>query len=170
MRRRTNGKARSTNHIDRGDGIRVGVADMATSTTGKPLLTSSLGSCVAICIQDDAGNGGLLHAMLPEAPANPESVAKYVDSGLQALAAAIRDQKPASPSLTAKIAGGSYMIDVSQSEPVNERNVRAAKRTIADLGIELSADDTGGESPRSVTFFPPSGTVEIRQGTETWYL
>ncbi len=62
------------------------------------------------------------------------------------------------------------MIDVSQDEPINDRNVGMARQTVADLDIDLLADDTGGESPRSVTFHPTSEKVEIRQGTETWYL
>ncbi len=147
--------------------IRVGVADMAVSTSGKPLVTSSLGSCVAVCISDTAGNGGLVHAMLPEAPANPDTPAKYVDSGIKTLVVTLRDRTDGDTPLTGKIAGGSYMIEFTQGEPVNDRNVAQAWETTLEMGIDLVADDTGGESPRSVTFDPVSGSLAIRQGSNT---
>lgn len=170
MRDSTNSPSKLANQIERKNEIRVGVADLATSTDGKTLVTSSLGSCVAIGIYEDSGIAGLLHAMLPKSPTDPEQVGKYVDSGIRALKAEITRRSNSQPTLTAKIAGGSNMLDITNSKPINDRNVDMARRTLSAHGIDLEAGDTGGDSPRSVSFNPQTGIMEVRQGTTVRHL
>ena len=143
--------------------IRVGVADMAVTADGHDLLTSGLGSCVAVAVHDGNGIGGLLHAMLPEAPDDVVSKAKYVDSGIEAMKADLADLGADTDTLQAKMAGGSSMLDLGNDEPVGDKNVAATKETLADASIKLVDDDTGGSSGRSVTFHPPSGVMRIER-------
>lgn len=144
------------------DRIRVGVADMAVTNGGATLVTSGLGSCVAVAVHDGNGRGGLLHAMLPEAPADAETEAKYVDSGIEALRRELEAQS-SSVSLTAKVAGGSRMLDIGNGDPVGDRNVAAAELALERAGIDLEATHTGGGTGRSVSFSPASGTMRIEQ-------
>jgi chemotaxis protein CheD len=142
--------------------IRVGVADYRVSDDDAVLVTSGLGSCVAIAVHDpDAEIGGLLHAMLPEAEGPPESPAKYVDSGLDEMLSAMVRIGASPDNLAAKLAGGSSMLDLSVGESVGARNVTAAERALAEAGIDLVASETGGEDGRSVSFSPKSGDVTI---------
>ncbi len=143
--------------------IRVGVADMAVTNGGVPLVTSGLGSCVAVAVHDGDGHGGLLHAMLPAAPNDAVSKAKYVDSGIEAMRAELLDLGANPEKLTAKIAGGSSMLDLGNGEPVGDKNVAATKRALEERGIGLVADDTGGSSGRSVSFYPSTGIMQIEQ-------
>lgn len=143
--------------------IRVGVADMAVTDGGEPLITSGLGSCVAVGIHDGDGIGGLLHAMLPEAPADVVSKAKYVDSGITAMKAELVAMGANRGGLTAKIAGGSSMLDLGNDVPVGDKNVAVTKTVLTDAGIELVGDDTGGNSGRSVMFDPKTGMMQIER-------
>jgi chemotaxis protein CheD len=146
---------------DAPDGHRVGVAEMAISTDGTPLSTAALGSCVAVGIRTESGVGGLLHAMVPRAPTAGDTAAKYVDSGIHALENALRDRGGRVGTLTAKLTGGSFMVDIGSVQPVNEQNVQVAKAELSDRGIDLVAEDTGGRTPRSVEYDPRSGEMYI---------
>ncbi|MBS3760002.1 MAG: chemotaxis protein CheD [Halodesulfurarchaeum sp.] len=143
--------------------IRVGVADMAVTDTGTPLVTSGLGSCVAIGVHDGDGVAGLLHAMLPAAPEDGLSKAKYVDSGIQTMKAELTALGADPNKLTAKIAGGSSMLNLDSGEPVGDKNVAETNQVLDRQGIELAGDDTGGNSGRSVTFQPRTGTMHIQR-------
>lgn len=145
------------------DRIRVGVADMAVTGDGQSLVTSGLGSCVAVALHDGNGIGGLLHAMLPAAPEDAVSEAKYVDTGIEKMRTELLDLGANTDDLTAKIAGGSSMLDLGNGEPVGDKNVAATKRVLEEHGIELIGDETGGSSGRSVTFTPPTGVMKIER-------
>ncbi|SEV93621.1 chemotaxis protein CheD [Halobacterium jilantaiense] len=142
--------------------IRVGVADWRVTDDDSLLVTSGLGSCVAVAVHDaDAEVGGLLHAMLPEADGPVENPAKYVDSGLDEMLSAMMRLGASPGNLIAKLAGGSSMLDLSIGDSVGARNVAAAERALADAGIDLLSSETGGDSGRSVSFSPTSGDVTI---------
>lgn len=142
--------------------IRVGVADWRVADDDTLLVTSGLGSCVAVAVHDaDEGVGGLLHAMLPEADGPVDNPAKYVDSGLDEMLSAMVRLGASPGNLTAKLAGGSAMLDLSIGDGVGARNVAAAERALADASVDLLASETGGDSGRSVSFSPTSGDVTI---------
>lgn len=142
--------------------VRVGVADWRVADDDSLLVTSGLGSCVAVAVYDaDESVGGLLHAMLPEADGPVDNPAKYVDSGLDEMLSAMVRLGASPGNLTAKLAGGSAMLDLSIGDGVGARNVAAAERALADADVDLLASETGGDSGRSVSFSPTSGDVTI---------
>ena len=144
--------------------VRVGVADWRVAANGSALVTSGLGSCVAVAVYDPAeGIGGLLHAMLPEAPAPVDTPAKYVDSGLDGMLGAMFRRGASPDNLAAKLAGGSSMLDISVGDAVGQRNVDAAHRVLDEADVQLVAAETGGNNGRSVSFSPASGEVTINR-------
>lgn len=144
--------------------IRVGVADWRVTDDQSVLVTSGLGSCVAVAVYDrDAQVGGLLHAMLPEAPAPVDTPAKYVDSGVEEMLAAMFRLGASPDNLAGKLAGGSAMLDLSVGREVGNRNVAAAERVLADADVDLVETETGGSNGRSVSFSPASGDVTIER-------
>lgn len=145
------------------DRIRVGVADAAATDDDSLIVTSGLGSCVGIALYDANGVGGLLHAMLPEAPADLDNETKYVDSGIEALLAEMDALGADRGSVRAKLTGGSSMLDLGGDKPVGDKNVEAAISVLNDAGIELVADETGGDSGRSVSFDPGTGVLHIKR-------
>lgn len=145
------------------DRIRVGVADMAVGDGDTAIVTSGLGSCVAVAIHDGNGVGGLLHAMLPEAPAETDTPEKYVDTGIEAMVGALTERGADPDRFVAKVAGGSSMLNLGNGSPVGEKNVAATERVLTAAGIDVEGADTGGTSGRSVTFDPATGTMTIRR-------
>lgn len=144
--------------------VRVGVAEWRILQGAGTLTTSGLGSCVAVAVYDlDDAVGGLLHAMLPEAPDDVVTPAKYVDTGLRELLAELDARGVKSVATRAKVAGGSAMLDISIGDAVGERNVDAASNALEDADIPLLATDTGGNAGRSVSFRPESGDVTIER-------
>ena len=69
----------------------VPIGEIATSDSAKDVLVAyGLGSCVAVCLYDPVARvGGMLHALLPDAPGgassengrDPLSAARFVDRG-----------------------------------------------------------------------------------------
>jgi len=144
--------------------VRVGVADWRVATNGSTLVTSGLGSCVAVAVYDpEAGVGGLLHAMLPAAPDPVDKPSKYVDSGLEEMVDAMAGRGASPGNLAAKLVGGSSMLDISVGEAVGQRNVDAANRALDAANVQLLAAETGGNDGRSVSFCPASGDVTINR-------
>ncbi|MFW6458459.1 MAG: chemotaxis protein CheD [Halodesulfurarchaeum sp.] len=143
--------------------IRVGVADMAVTNGTAPIVTSGLGSCVAVAVHDGNGIAGLLHAMLPRAPDESAPPPKYVDTGIEAMIAEMTAIGSRKPNLVAKLAGGSSMLDLGNEEPIGDKNVSAAKELLKTKGIELVAENTGGDSGRSVSFDPETGIMRIER-------
>lgn len=145
------------------DRIRVGVADAAVTDEPRELVTSGLGSCVGIALYDGSGIGGLLHAMLPEAPDDGGNLAKYVDSGIEHVLGEMDGLGANRHRIKAKLTGGSSMLDLGDDKPVGDKNVEAAIEVLEAEGIELVADETGGGSGRSVSFDPETGVMQIKR-------
>ncbi|WP_336037627.1 chemotaxis protein CheD [Halobacterium yunchengense] len=142
--------------------VRVSVADWRVAEGEAALVTSGLGSCVAVGVYDpERAVGGLLHAMLPEAPSPVETPAKYVDAGLDELLSALYRRGASPDRVAAKVVGGSAMLDISVGGAIGQRNVEAARRVLEDAGVPLVAAETGGHSGRSVSFSPASGDLQI---------
>lgn len=146
---------------DRGSGIgadsrriKVGVGELAVATEGETLTTSGLGSCVAVALVDTrAGVRGLLHAMLPTEDGQQRPTAragKYVDSGIEALVAALRDAGADPRRLRARVAGGAEMLDLTDA--VGPRNVERVERCLAAAEIPIVARDVGEDVGRTVRF------------------
>ena len=136
---------------DRGR-IRVGVGELAVATDGEMLSTSGVGSCVAVAITDEqAGVRGLLHAMLPAddgASSPPPRRGKYVDTGIDALVAELRDAGAAPNRLEARVAGGAEMLDLTDA--VGPRNVDRVEERLDAAGIPIVASDVGDGVGRTV--------------------
>jgi chemotaxis protein CheD len=148
---------------------RVGIADFAVTTDGAVLTTSGLGSCLGVALYDErAGVSGLIHVMLPEAPDDPANVAKYADTGLDAVLSEMDDVGATAGRVRAKLAGGSAMFAFdSQDEPIGERNVAVTRATLDRLGVPIDAADVGGDAGRSIRFHADTAELRIKSaGTE----
>jgi len=132
----------------------VGVAEYAVVTNGATLVTSGLGSCVAVGLTDRENAAGLLHVMLPSHEGRPvENPAKFADSGIPALLTALDEASANRGELVAKIAGGSEMITFqSQERSIGDRNVDAVRQILEAEGIPLRGEDVGGDEGRSIEF------------------
>ncbi|WP_126660980.1 chemotaxis protein CheD [Haloterrigena salifodinae] len=155
------------------DPISVGVAEYAITDEGRPLRTSGLGSCLGLVVHDDVrGVSGLLHFMLPraaESNGQNHSDAKFADTGIAAMLSAFVATGGDLSSASAKLAGGATMVDFDRVDtPIGSRNVEAARRELSDNGVEVVAEDTGGDAGRSLRYDPQTDELRVTgaNGTE----
>ncbi len=126
-----------------------------------------LGSCIAVIMYDPVAKvGGLAHVVLPQS--NDSSQArvngiKYADIAIPELLQQMRAQGAVRSRMATKIVGGSRMFKVSSNAfDTGERNIEAVKKVLAEEGMRISGEDTGGKKGRSVQMHVDSGKVEVR--------
>lgn len=143
------------------------MADLNTATDPEILRTVGLGSCVGVAIIDlTAKVAGLAHVMLPIAGKdNVENPAKFADTAIPLLVEKMRSNGAVQNRMIAKLAGGAQMFTtLSQSDliRIGPRNVEAVKQMLTRLNIPIRAEDTGGNSGRTIDFSSVDGSLTIR--------
>jgi chemotaxis protein CheD len=147
--------------------IRVGIAAHAAAKGTGVIVTAGLGSCVAIALHDaTASVGALAHVLLPASPTGREVArpAKFADTAVRALLADMR-ALGADGRIVAKLVGGASMFGTllpGGGVNVGARNVDASRRALAAAGVDVLAEDVGGEHGRSVSLDLRSGRVAVR--------
>ncbi|MEK4030171.1 MULTISPECIES: chemotaxis protein CheD [Bacillaceae] len=149
--------------------VKVGIADLNIVRPPNAIRTSGLGSCVGVVIYDDRTSvAGMVHVMLPDsslAKNGHMNKAKYADTGINELVALLKAEGAQVYRLKAKIAGGAQMFQFSSqnsSFKIGPRNVAAVKQVLEAHHIPLIAEDTGGNSGRTIEFDPHTCDLHIR--------
>ncbi|MCQ6265817.1 chemotaxis protein CheD [Fictibacillus sp. WQ 8-8] len=139
--------------------IKVGIAEISYGGPAAFIRTTGLGSCVGIILYDPITRmAGMAHVMLPDSSMSrtPEvNEGKFADTAVKALVKNLETQGVKKIRLKAKIAGGAQMFQFSSGQEsirIGPRNVEAVKSGLADLGIPLVAEDTGGNKGRTIEF------------------
>jgi chemotaxis protein CheD len=151
------------------DMVRVGIADFKLCQMPEKITTIGLGSCVGIVLYNLVDSYcGLVHIMLPSSKeiANNSKRAKFADTGIEDLIAALEKKGVKRSSLCAKIAGGATMFEFSKNASalgsVGDRNVKAVKEALASYNIRIVAEDTGANYGRTIVFDPVTKDLIIR--------
>jgi len=146
--------------------VKVGIAESRVASGEAVLTTSGLGSCVGVAIYDTTADvAGLVHAMLPSRAEMDESgnAAKFADTGIRRLVAELESEGADRERLQAKLAGGSDMLDFSESGPgIGARNAEMGRRTLAEFDIPVVAEDVGGERGRSLRLEVHTGDLVVK--------
>lgn len=149
--------------------VKVGIAQMDVAKSPDTIRTSGLGSCVGVVLYDETKKiAGLVHVMLPDSSlSRTETIntAKFADTGVKALLDKLLIEGAQKYRLKAKIAGGAQMFQFSSAKEmmrIGPRNVEAVKKVLNELGIPLIAEDTGGNSGRTIEFDPATSKLMIR--------
>ena len=145
------------------------------STGEDTIISTVLGSCVAVAIFDPAkAVGGLNHFMLPgelasgkpaaeELAANPN--AKYGMFAMELLINDLMKMGLSKSSMRAKVFGGGAVLrftDGSTSSiPVS--NVEFAFEYLREERIPVLASDVGGHDPRKIFFYARTGKVLLKR-------
>ena len=140
----------------------IAQGEHAVSGEADILITTILGSCVAVCLWDPkAGIGGMNHILLPEAEAaGATGVYRF---GAAAMEVLINDMMKAGAQgsrLRAKMFGGAAMLGAISD--VGARNVIFAGDFLRREGIPLDAASTGGVNARQIRYWPKSGRAHQR--------
>jgi len=148
--------------------IEVGMADMKMAVNPSVIVTRGLGSCLGVVLYDGLKKlAALAHPMLPKidegrVKSNPY---KFVDSAIAAMLEEFRKKGCQPFLLTAKIFGGAHMfssIPIDSIFNIGMRNAEVAKEIFSANGIKLIAEDTGGNSGRTIFVDSATGKVAVR--------
>ena len=149
--------------------IKVGIAQMDVVKAPNTIRTSGLGSCVGVILYDESKQiAGLIHVMLPDSSlgrSDAVNVAKFADTGIKALIDLLKLEGVHAFKLKAKIAGGAQMFQFTSDKDsmrIGPRNVEAVKVELRKNSIPLVAEDTGGNSGRTIEFDPITSKLNIR--------
>jgi chemotaxis protein CheD len=147
----------------------VDIAMMKIARAPEQLYSLGLGSCIGVAIYDPVTKiGGLIHILLPSSQgfdSGKHVRTKFADSGITDLVEALVKAGASRPRLKAKMAGGASMFTIKSTSDVHEvgkRNIQSSKDTLRQLGIELVAQDTGGNKGRTIYFDIDTGQLTIK--------
>jgi len=123
------------------------------------VLSTVLGSCVAVCLWDDvAGLGGMNHFLLPFGPkAAATTPERYGVHAMEILINALLKAGARRNRLQAKLFGGAQLS--ATLSDIGQSNARFAKEFLATEDIPCLAESLGGTSARRVLFRPRTGNV-----------
>jgi chemotaxis protein CheD len=146
----------------------VGVADcQVTNDVSNVLITYALGSCVAVTVYDPVARvGGLLHFMLPQAPAdalqNGKSPYMFADSGIPMLFREAYQSGAEKRRLRVRVAGGANVMDENGVFNIGQRNCLAMRKIFWKAGVIVHAEEIGGKTARTMRLEMDSGRVFLR--------
>ena len=130
------------------------------------LITYALGSCIGICLYDPAIKlGALVHIMLPlNMETGRTNTMKYADTGIRETLRQMESKGAQRARITAKIAGGAKMFEVSGGNMGNigQRNIESVHLNLKKEGIRLLKEDVGGTTARTLLFDVSSGLACVR--------
>ncbi len=149
--------------------IDIAMGNLHVATAPATLTTSSIGSCLAVCLFSYTDRvGGLAHIMLPQRPQSAEQIVetdyKYADVAIAVMIKELEKMGIPRTRLIAKISGGANMFPGVQgrSHKIGEKNISAVQQLLASYSIRIAGEDTGGSSGRAVTFDLSNGLVTIK--------
>jgi chemotaxis protein CheD len=127
------------------------------------VLTTILGSCVAVCLNDPKLRiGGLNHYLLPIDSPSDELAGRYAPSAIEQLIAEMRAQGAAMNRMVAHIVGGAAVLAAFGREGqqhLGMRNVAIAREYMSRYRIPVASLDVGGTRGRKLMFAPRDGAT-----------
>lgn len=153
--------------------ITVGVSDMKVSSNeGDILVTYSLGTCVAIAVNDPASKVvGLLHYQLPSRDSAPGCEFKnpymFAETGIPILMKELLTHGASRKTMSVMIIGGASIAWDKVLYNIGEKNCNAAHKYLREAGVVDFYEETGGEIWRTVKLYVGSKDVVVETGNFT---
>jgi chemotaxis protein CheD len=129
------------------------------------LVTTVLGSCVAVCLWDpQQACGGINHFLLPLWNGEGLPTPRYGSVAIPRLVERLIESGARRERLQAKIFGGASMWEGSQGVlAVGERNIVLARNLLEEMRIPILVADVGGRLGRKLVFNSGTGEVLLRR-------
>lgn len=127
------------------------------------LITTILGSCVAVCLYDPVLRiGGMNHYMLPLWNGQGLASPRYGNIAIKRLIENMESLGSSKVNIKAKLFGGAEIISTNVSQfMIGERNISIAKDILKEEDIPVVASSVGGKYGRKIIYDSYSG--EVRQ-------
>ncbi len=129
------------------------------------VVTTILGSCVAVCLWDaDLRIGGINHYLLPTGLKTTASPLRYGNVAIEELLSRTIRSGARLGMLRAKIFGGACVLDAMRGRDTHlgTKNIEMARKALAEAGIPVIASDVGGNRGRKLIFQPHDGTALVK--------
>jgi len=127
------------------------------------MVTTILGSCVAICLFDPVIQiGGMNHFMLPLWNGQGLASPRYGNIAIDKLIRNLEALGSLKANMKAKVFGGAEIIATNINQfMIGERNISIAKDMLHEEEIPIVSSSTGGKLGRKIIFNTQTG--EVRQ-------
>ncbi len=152
--------------------ILVGMAEIQVIKGSGQLSCLGLGSCIGLCGLDPVANvAGMVHIMLPEAfqGKGDDKPGKFANTGVPALIAEMSRLGANAGRILYCMAGGAQVFKFSANPEskldIGARNTVAVQEMLKQQGLKVRAQDTGGNTGRTVTFTLETGIYTVRTVT-----
>ena len=151
----------------------VGMAELRIAKAPDMLAAYGVGSCVIVVMYDPKTRiGGASHVILPDSTGisqerlNPR---KFADTAVPLLYQTLDHAGVFKSELWAKIVGGAEMFPPTEdfSSNIGKNNTAAVIEAIKKLGVPILADETGGNTGRSIELDLETGKVSLSIMGET---
>ena len=129
------------------------------------VVTTILGSCVAVCVWDaETGIGGMNHFLLPHHAEGPAATPRFGNVAMDLLLQKVLALGAQPRMLTAKVFGGACVLDAlrDRSSALGGRNVIVAREALGAAAIPVLAEDVSGDRGRKLSFDTSDGSVTVR--------
>ncbi len=125
------------------------------------LVTTVLGSCVAVCLHDKVRKvGGINHYMLPLWNGKGLASPKFGNIAIEQLITKMLKSGSKKENLIAKLFGGANQSNSTMR--IGERNVELAIDLLQKNNIDIVARSTGGFVGRKIIFNTATGQVRMK--------
>lgn len=129
------------------------------------LVTTVLGSCIAVCLWDPVNRlGGVNHYLLPLWNGEGLPTPRYGNIAIPRLIGKLAELGANPKKLQAKVFGGSALWDKAEGlMSIGERNFEMAGKLLGEAGIPIAKADVGGSRGRKIIFDTSEGLVLLRR-------
>ena len=133
------------------------------ATAEARVISTVLGSCVAVCLWDARTRaGGLNHFLLPH-DTRESGAYRFARPAMEVLLSRMHALGSETRNLTARVLGGASQFEsTSERLSIGQQNVGVATRFLDDARIPVVLSDVGGTRGRKVVFDVESGNVWVK--------
>ena len=132
--------------------------------TGPVKIKTIVGSCVAVCLWDPVARvGGVNHFLLAQpGPGEPPDTRFGACATAQLIAEACR-AGAARTRLVAAVIGGGHPVHSIKTHAIGDDNVAVALAVLAEHGVHVVRQETGGAYGRKLLFNTQTGELIVRR-------
>jgi len=135
------------------------------ATAETALVTTVLGSCVAVCLFDPVALvAGMNHFLLPSGPSGASDL-RYGNHAMPRLLDVMTAKGAVLERVIAKVFGGACVIPgfSGARQAIGSSNVAVAHQWLAHNGIAIRAEQTGGKRGRKLLFHTGHGAAYVKE-------
>lgn len=125
------------------------------------VISTVLGSCVSVCLFDRKMKaGGMNHFKYPYAPDKDKATACFGNASTFHLIRLMIHGGSKKRNLEAQIFGGANDPDIT-TQDIGQKNIKAAKDTLASEGVKVVSEDIAGSKGRKIVFNTQTNEIAI---------